>query len=235
MTTCPFATLRPVQNHGGAMSGHLGLVLHVQQGNGSLYGYFNNPASQVSAHFWCAKDGTLEQYVDCDVVAWAEAAGNPSYLSVETEGFDTEPLNATQIDTLGRLLAWSAATYGFPTTGPPAHGQKGFTQHCNPNGTPDPTWGNHTCPGIIRLGQMSAVTQAATPPLPDIKEESVTSVFGPDGKLYVSASSAGTPASAEDNLLVFQITPGNPPTISNVVDVTAGIEKAFSSAYKVQA
>jgi hypothetical protein len=94
---------------------------------------------------------------------------------------------------------------------------------------------------LIKIIEQNDLTQyddapapIPVPPLPDIKEESVTSAFGPDGKLYVSASSAGTDASPEDNLLVFQIAPGNPPTISNVIDVTAGIEKAFTSIYKVQ-
>lgn len=219
-TVCPFASYRPVQNHGAAMSGHLGLVLHVQQGNGSLYGYFNNPASEVSAHFWVAKDGTLEQYVDCDVVAWAEAAGNPNYLSVETEGFDTEPLNATQVAVLGDLLAWAAAKYNFPTTGPTAHGQKGFTQHCNPNGTPDPTWGDHTCPGTIRLGQMSAVTAAAQPipdPTTGVDPDMITSFERADGSIvtYLIApgdshviemvrkpGAAGFPATSQNTSLI---------------------------------
>jgi hypothetical protein len=160
---CPFATQLPVGNHGGAMTGHLGLVLHVQQGTGSLAGYFNNPASQVSAHFWVSQAGALEQYVDTDLQAWAEEAGNVDYLSVETEGFDTAPLTSAQISMLGVLLAWCASTYKFPLTGPVAHGQSGFTPHCNPDGTPDPAWGNHPCPGTIRLGQMGQIITAAGP------------------------------------------------------------------------
>ena len=166
---CPFASYLPVGNHGGPMSGHIGLVLHVQQGNGSLYGYFDNPASQVSAHFWCSKAGNLEQYLDTDLTAWAEVAGNANYLSVETEGVDTESLTPAQVSTVARLLTWCANAYGFPVTGPVPHGTPGFTPHCNPNGSPDPAWGNHPCPGSLRLAQMPTII-AATHPQPSRTE-----------------------------------------------------------------
>jgi N-acetylmuramoyl-L-alanine amidase len=158
---CPFADWKPVGNHGGLMRSHRGLVVHVQEGNGSLAGYFNNPASQVSAHFWAAKDGRLEQYVDSDSVAWAQAGGNPDYLSVETEGFAREFLTEQQIATLGRLLAWVHASYGVPLVGPVRHGQSGLTTHSQPDGIPDPLWGNHPCPGTRRLGQLALVLAAA--------------------------------------------------------------------------
>jgi N-acetylmuramoyl-L-alanine amidase len=163
---CPFAKWLPVQNHGGPMMNHYGLVLHVQVGNGSLAGYFNNPASQVSAHFWASKIGELEQYVDTDQVAWAESAGNPNYLSVETEGYPNEPMTSDQILIVADLLVWCAKEYNFPIVGPVAHGAKGFTQHCNLDGTPDPAWGNHTCPEAIRMRQMPTIISLATPPEP---------------------------------------------------------------------
>lgn len=203
------------------MSAHLGLVLHVQQGTGSLWGYFNNPASQVSSHFWCSQSGVLEQYVDTNVTAWAEAAGNASYLSVETEGMDTEPLTAAQIATVARLLTWSAAQYGFPITGPVAHGQKGFTSHCNPNGTPDPAWGNHPCPGPIRLAQMDAILNAAaSPPAPTTKEyDEMDSVCLPDGTIV---SHAVTPTG---HYLEITRNPGKAGHPANdgleVIDITA--------------
>lgn len=234
---CPFANYIGVGNHAGPMSGHIGLVCHVQEGNNSLAGWFNNPASGVSAHFWCSKTGVLEQYLDTNLTAWAQAAGNSQYLSVETEGFDTEALTDAQVAMVARLLSWCAQGYGFPIVGPVPHGSPGFTPHCNPDGTPDPAWGNHSCPGSIRLAQMPAVVAAAgpvpIPPLPDIKEESMDSVFGPDGNLYVSAASAGTASSAEDNLLVFQIKPGNPPTVLNVIDFTSDIAGKYGSTYRV--
>lgn len=181
---CPFATYRPVGNHGGPKSAHLGLVLHEQEGNGSLYGYFNNPASQVSSTFWCSKTGLLEQYGDTDVVMWAQAAGNGAYDSVECEGFQGEPMTAAQINSVARLLAWDAQASGFPIVGPVAHGQPGFTPHCNPDGTPDPAWGNHPCPGSIRLAQMPEIVLAAAPPPYLKKGENMTSILI-GGQLHV--------------------------------------------------
>lgn len=165
---CPFATWRPIaNNYGGPMGRIAGLVLHVQEGNGSLYGWFNNPAAQVSAHFWCAKDGRLEQYLDPPgQEAWAQAAGNPNYLSVECEGFATEAMTPAQLASVAALLDWAAAAFSFPVAGPVAHGSAGFTQHCNLNGTPDPAWGNHPCPGPIRLGQEPAIVTLARAPQP---------------------------------------------------------------------
>ena len=217
---CPFASYRPVVNHGGAMSHHLGLVLHVQQGNGSLYGYFNNPTSQVSSHFWCGKDGTLEQYVDTNNEAWAEAAGNSSYLSVETEGTETEALTQAQLATVSKLLVWAAKGYGFPITGPVPHGTPGFTPHCNPNGTPDPAWGNHPCPGPIRLSQMSSIVALATQPPPSTKEyEIMDSVVLPDGTVVSHA------VTTQGHYLEISRAPGKhgqPATDGlSIIDVTA--------------
>lgn len=178
MPLYPAAAYRPVANHGGPMRGHLGLVLHVQVGSGSLYGYFNNPASQVSAHFWCSKTGHIEQYLDTNVEAWAEMAGNPDYLSVETEGLPTEALTPQQVAAVAALLRWCAETHGFPITGPVAHGQEGFTPHCNPDGTPDPAWGDHPCPESLRLAQMPAIVAAAKPaPPPPPPPPPVTSII----------------------------------------------------------
>jgi hypothetical protein len=168
VSLCPFAAWRPIStNYGGAMGKIYGLVLHVQEGDNSLYGWFNNPAAQVSAHFWCSKAGALEQYLDPPrQTAWAQAAGNPNYVSVECEGFATEAMTPGQLATVARLLDWSASTFGFAVAGPVAHGSHGFTQHCNLNGTPDPAWGNHVCPGPIRLAQEPTIVAAAqgTPP-----------------------------------------------------------------------
>jgi hypothetical protein len=149
------------------MRSHLGLVLHVQEGNGSLFGWFSNPAARVSAHFWLAKDGTLEQYLDTDTeTAWAQAAGNPDYLSVETEGFVGEALTPNQITKFAALLNWCGWMYAIPVVGPVPHGARGLTPHCNPDGSVDPTWGGHTCPGPVRLGQIPIILAVAHQPEP---------------------------------------------------------------------
>lgn len=76
------------------------------------------------------------------------------------------------------------------------------------------------------------------PPLPiPVKEESVQAQFNEkDGLLYVEAASSGSQASAEDNLLVFQIdVTQDPPKIKNVVDMTNEIATMFGGArYAVQ-
>lgn len=162
--TYPDAVSKPVANHGGPMGQVFGLVVHVQEGDGSLAGWFNNPASQVSAHFWISKTGVVEQYVDTGTQAWAQVAGNLNYLSVETEGFDTEPLTAAQLTELTNLFAWVRAQYPAVPDTLCDHGQMGLTTHAHyPSGVPDPAWGGHPCPGPIRTGQLPQVVTHPTP------------------------------------------------------------------------
>lgn len=168
MTFCPFATWRPVGNHGGRMTAHLGLVLHVQEGNGALSGWFNNPAAQASSTWWVGKNGALEQYVDADLSAWAQAAGNGQYNSIETEGYHTESLTTQQESTLARLYTWGVQTYRWPVRLAEAPGQPGFAWHGMGGGS----WGGHTgCPGDLRKNRRSAILaavsgQAAPSPAP---------------------------------------------------------------------
>lgn len=190
---CPFASWKPINaNYGGKMTDHLGFVIHVQQGNGSLYGFFSNPNADVSAHFWCSKTGTLEQYLDTDTTAWAEAEGNKHYTSCEFEGFDTEPMTQAQLERGAQLIDWLASIYHFPIVGPVAHGSPGVTPHCNPDGTPDPAWGNHPCPGTIRLGQIPAMVKLAAPPTPVVQtpEENMIARDNKTGGYWVARPNA---------------------------------------------
>jgi N-acetylmuramoyl-L-alanine amidase len=161
-TLCPFADYRPIPcNTGGPMAENIGLVVHVQVGTGSLFGWFSNPAAEVSAHFWIDLDGTLEQYVEAGTTAWAEVEGNSSYLSVETCGFPEDPLTDEQCATLAKLIAWGHESYGWPLE-LVNHGGHGVTTHSfYPSGLPDPAYGDHPCPGLIRLAQLPSVLAAA--------------------------------------------------------------------------
>lgn len=160
----PAATWRPVVNHGHAgnpnalMSAHIGLVLHVQQGNGSPFGWFNNPHSQASSTWWVAKSGAVEQFVDADVVAWAQAAGNFTYNSVETEGFVSEPLTQQQVSALAALYVWGYHEFGWPLALANVVGEHGFAWH-GMGGVP---WGGHPgCPGVIREAQRAPILAEA--------------------------------------------------------------------------
>lgn len=219
----PGATPKPVANHGGPIARIQGLVLHVQEGNNSLFNYFNNPSSQVSSHFWVSKTGVLEQYVDTTLIAWAEAAGNPYYLSIESEGFQTEPLSPQQQSVIANLLQWMNETFGTPLVGPVPHGSYGFTQHCNPDGTPDPSWGGHVCPGTIRLNQMPTIIALAhsfTPQPTEAQMGAATAVVTPEGKVKVYMPSPN------GHLLEFTRDPSVPTNVgsqNSVIDITAQI------------
>jgi hypothetical protein len=177
------------------MSAQLGLVLHVQEGNGGLSGWFNNPASGASSTFWVAKAGALEQYVDCTVCAWAQASGNSTYQSIETEGYHDEPLTAAQEATLARLYAWGATTFGWVNALAESPGQKGFGWH----GMGGSSWGGHTgCPGDLRKPRRQPILDQAFPaPGPTPGGESDMVLFDPvtggywvawpDGSIYTLA------------------------------------------------
>jgi hypothetical protein len=171
MTVCPFAVWKPVRNHGGAMGSHLGLVLHVQEGNNGLSGWFNNPTAGASSTWWVSKSGILEQYVDSDICAWAQSAGNSTYNSVETEGFVSEPLTAAQEAMLARLYNWGIGVYKWAKVLSEAPGQNGFGWH----GMGGAAWGGHGgCPGDLRknrrqtiLNSIGGAPPAPPPPVPN--------------------------------------------------------------------
>jgi hypothetical protein len=173
MTRMPGATWRPVKNfHANGVKEHRGLVLHVQAGNNSPFGWFNNPASQASSDFWVGKDGTIEQYVNTGTdYAWAQAAGNPYYASVETEGQPGEPLTAAQVEGVAKIYAWGHKTFSWPLTVVDSTTAHGLTYH----GVGGSAWGGHTgCPGDKRKAQRSAIIarakQLVEPPAPAAKK-----------------------------------------------------------------
>lgn len=115
------------------MSTNLGLVLHHAVANGSLYNFFNSPAADVSAHFWVALDGTIEQYVDTSTVAWHARDLNINYIGVETEGCvnppHAQPMSMEMVNSLAVLYAEGNRIHGWPNTLCESKGAKGFAYH----------------------------------------------------------------------------------------------------------
>lgn len=157
-TLYPPAQYRPVRNTSGTMvQPTRGLIPHVQEGNGSLYGWFNNPASEVSAHLWLSKSGEFEQYVPFDRRAWAQAAGNPYWISVECEGYATEDYTPIQIVRLGELFAWGMREFGWRPEITDSPSGYGLGTHRMGGAA----WGGHSCPGDIRAKRRQDILAAA--------------------------------------------------------------------------
>ncbi|MFI2184626.1 N-acetylmuramoyl-L-alanine amidase [Streptomyces sioyaensis] len=160
MPRMPGATWRPVINvHKNGTKEHRGLVLHVQAGDNSPFGWFDRTDSQASSDFWVSKTGTIEQYVDTGVdYAWAQAAGNPYYASVETEGEPSEALTAAQVEGVAKIYAWGHKTFGWPLVVVDSTIAHGLTWH----GAGGAAWGGHTgCPGDLRKKQRADIMARA--------------------------------------------------------------------------
>jgi hypothetical protein len=161
MTRMPGATWRPVVNfHPNGVKEHRGLVLHVQAGNNSPFGWFNKASSQASSDFWVSKTGVIEQYVNTGVdYSWTQAAGNPYYASVETEGHPSEPLTAAQVEGVAKIYAWGHTEFGWPLVVVDSTTAHGLTYH----GIGGKAWGGHpACPGDLRKAQRADIMAAAT-------------------------------------------------------------------------
>lgn len=157
----PGASQHPVPYPTPSLVEPLGLVLHVQQGNNSLAGYFANPNNGVLSHFWISKTGVVEQYKDGAHQSWAQMAGNATYHSVETEGFANEPLTTQQVSALADLYEWGHQTFGWALKLAEKPGDPGFAWH----GMGGALWGGHTgCPGDLRKPQRADVLALLAPP-----------------------------------------------------------------------
>ncbi|GLW53980.1 peptidoglycan recognition protein family protein [Kitasatospora phosalacinea] len=154
------ATWRPVINRTpNGRTEQRGLVLHVQADDTSPFGWFNQSSSQASSDFWVSKSGSIEQYVDTGSDrAWAQAAGNRVYASVETEGYPSEPLTPAQIEGVAQIYAWGARLWGWPLQVVDNTTDRGLTWH----GAGGSAWGGHPdCPGEIRKAQRGAIIARA--------------------------------------------------------------------------
>lgn len=153
------AIWRPIStNTGGTLSPNNGLILHHAVMFGSLFNFFNTPSSQVSAHFWVGLDGTIEQYVDTNTVAWHAKQLNGTYVGVETEGCTAQynyaqPMSDPMLNSLARLYAEGNRRHGWPNALINQQGQRGFGYHRMAVNT--------ACPCDIRLNRRQDILNIA--------------------------------------------------------------------------
>lgn len=143
----------------GGMGQIRGLVLHIMEGSiESCDNWFHNPTAQVSAHFGNAKDGRLFQWVDTENKAWAEADGNPNWISVENEGVAPTQLTPQQLENAAQLFAWVCKTYKVPCQVTDNVNGQGLAYH----GMGGVAWGNHPdCPGTEIIAQRPEIVARA--------------------------------------------------------------------------
>ena len=178
MSTCPFALSLvgtvPASNYSAGPVPKAGAAVHVIVGSAeSAVNEFQSPNVQLSATYVIAgpndkwPDGTLLQLLDNQDVCYAQGNGNwppDSHNAIEVAGTPDQPMSDPQLTTLRHALMWDSQDCGYPlSTVIVPHGTPGVTAHCNPDGSPDPNWGNHDCPGPIRLAQLAQLLGAITP------------------------------------------------------------------------
>lgn len=160
MSRMPGATWRPVKNctNGGQQSVR-GVVIHIMDGTlAGTESWFNNSAAQASSHFGTGKDGELRQWVDTSDRAWAQAAGNTAWLSVENEGNGGDTLTDAQLDRCADVLRWAHQTYGVPLQLASSPSGEGLGYHAMGGAA----WGGHTsCPGSKIVAQLGEIVKRA--------------------------------------------------------------------------
>jgi N-acetylmuramoyl-L-alanine amidase len=156
----PGATWRPIPVNytRGGQQAVRGLVIHIM--DGTLAGtdsWFRNKAAKVSAHFGTSKGGKLYQWVSTKDRAWAQAAGNRDWLSVENEGRGGDALTAKQIERCAQILAWAHKAYGVPLQATSSPSGRGLGHHSMGG----PSWGHGACPGPRIIKQKPKIVARA--------------------------------------------------------------------------
>lgn len=159
-----------VRNHGGVRSRTTCAVLHVDAGGAaSLQGWFNNPASSASSHFYVKYDGTVEQYLDTRLIAWTQRTGNNYGIGIETQGLGSGTWTSAQAASIAALLRWISKTHGISLVdmGNSKPASRGVGLHrygCSPYRVAGgDVWGPNgkICPGPDRVAQFPSVLAAA--------------------------------------------------------------------------
>lgn len=104
----------------------------------SVKSWFQNPASQVSAHFVIDKDGTIYEFVDPAVVAWHAHGYNAHSVGIEHVAAPNERLTDAQEAASAALVGGLLATYKVPADRVFGHGWIPGTEHHTT--CPDKLW-----------------------------------------------------------------------------------------------
>ncbi|MFD5873704.1 peptidoglycan-binding protein [Streptomyces sp. NPDC060322] len=157
----PGATWRPIPINytDGGQAEVRGVVVHIMAGTLSgTDSWFRNSKARASSHFGTGKAGALYQWVDTSDRAWAQAAGNSAWLSVENEGQGGDTLTDDQLNRNAEVLAWAHVTYGVPLKVATSTGDRGLAYH----GLGGSAWGGHTsCPGSRIVAQLPEIVRRA--------------------------------------------------------------------------
>ncbi|MFF4523460.1 peptidoglycan-binding protein [Streptomyces bluensis] len=161
MARMPGAEWRPISVNytDGGQAEVRGVVVHIMAGTfEGTDSWFRNRAAKASSHFGTSKTGRLRQWVDTADRAWAQAGGNPSWLSVENEGKGGDTLTEAQLDANARVLAWANEKYGVPLQVTHSTSGRGLGYHAMGGSA----WGGHTsCPGPRIVAQLAEIVRRA--------------------------------------------------------------------------
>lgn len=151
----------PNRTDGAMTTDCFGAVLHIQEGyEAGSESWFRNPASQASSHLLNPKSGRMRQMVEFDDKAWAEAAGNSYWISIENEGFQGEQLTDSQVQNIADFYKWAHQedSDSFPYQITDSVNVRGLGWH-GMGGVP---WGNHpNCPGEPIKNQRGEILRRA--------------------------------------------------------------------------
>lgn len=150
------------------------VVFHIAvSDSASLFNYFNQPGNPTS-HFYVRKTGVVEQYVDTQFRAPAQLEGNPTCISIETEGGTEAGCSGTwtaeQVNALTDLTVWLNQVGGLPLVAMPNSlpASVGVGYHrlgINPwRVSGGETWSDATgkeCPCDHRIAQIPGILAAA--------------------------------------------------------------------------
>lgn len=181
----------------------IGLVLHVQAGNGEPFGWFSNPTARASSNWWVGKDGRIVQYVDPDTgAAWTQGVGNSQWVSVETEGWPSEALTPAQVECVATIYAAGVERYGWPVQLSDSPTTPGLGWH----GMGGAAWGAHYgCPGDARLSQRPQILALVNPITGGLTMSDIAAILTELANLSASVITHRTATEAQTNALASYI------------------------------
>lgn len=151
----------PDSNWGGSIvRPPMGMVVHIAEGSfqGTI-SWQRNPDADVSSYFVVSKLGEIVQMLDLDLMAWTQAAGNPTWIGVENEGFATGQFTPAQTTANARIFAWLVGLY--PTI-PYQVSNSPSTKGCGWHGMGGAAWGGHYgCPGTNNVALLPSIVAQA--------------------------------------------------------------------------